>query len=234
MHYYAFNQVAERDASFDRLRIRLERGDQPSNLRTVSVTEFRVIEADDILPPPPSSRKRSSTFSRSTSHSSIRLSNSSGFRRLFAMAYDRRSISVVNTRRRRSSLAFSLPLFRSFCAPPSRHTSPLQWFWAKAILLDFIAGILEQNVHVEAAGVLAGAPLMRARACRARCTVTRGLSDLHVAIADAAPEHTGKRVLIVARDHGATPRLASRSEYRYGARATNLLRSIPEHLRNDP
>lgn len=49
MHYYAFNQGAEGDASFDRLRIGLERGDQPSNLRTVSVTEFRVIEANDIF-----------------------------------------------------------------------------------------------------------------------------------------------------------------------------------------
>ncbi|MGY4253631.1 hypothetical protein ACVI1L_000699 [Bradyrhizobium sp. USDA 4516] len=55
-----------------------------------------------------------------------------------------------------------------------------------------------------------------------------------MAITDPAPEHAGKWMLIIARDHGATPRLASRPEHMHGSRAAKLVRSIPERLLNDP
>jgi hypothetical protein len=49
MHYNAVDQVTESDASFDRLRICLEPGDQSLSLRTVSITELRVIKRDHIF-----------------------------------------------------------------------------------------------------------------------------------------------------------------------------------------
>jgi hypothetical protein len=83
-------------------------------------------------------------------------------------------------------------------------------------------------------GVLAGASLMRVGACGTRRAIPGGLSDSHMAVADTTPEDAGKRVRIVARDHGAAPWLAGRPEHMNGARTANLLRAIPEGLRNDP
>ncbi len=75
---------------------------------------------------------------------------------------------------------------------------------------------------------------MRVGACGAWAAVPGGLSNSHTAVADAAPKHSRKRVFIVARDHGPPPRLAGRPEHMDSAFTANLLRAIPERLRNNP
>lgn len=82
--------------------------------------------------------------------------------------------------------------------------------------------------------MLAGASLMRVGACGAWSAIPGGLSDSHMAIANAAPKDSCKRMLVVARDHGSAPRLAGRPEHVNSALTANLLRSIPERLGNDP
>src|SRR5260370_42468627 len=79
----------------------------------------------------------------------------------------------------------------------------------------------------------AGASLMRVGACGAWSAIPGGLSDSHMAIANAAPKDSCKRMLVVAGDHGSAPRLAGRPEHVNSARTANLLRSIPGRWAND-
>ncbi len=75
---------------------------------------------------------------------------------------------------------------------------------------------------------------MRVGVCGARPAIPGGLSDPRMAVADTAPKDSGKRVLIVARDQGSAPRFAGRPEHMDSTLTANLLRVIPERLRNDP